>query len=109
MRAGGEGRDQCDDVAERSHQEAALPADLGHAMADSHLKRVGSARRAILHEFDSGHQPTLPDLAHMTQRGRRTQQTREQLGLLSHVRERLLTAKDVQVGQGHGAAQRIAL
>lgn len=63
----GEGRHEGNHVTERSQEEAADTARLGHSMPDATLQRKGNFGLTILHQFNADHETALTDVTHMRQ------------------------------------------
>jgi len=96
------------DVADRAEQEPSAACVHRHFVTDPLFERIGFLRLSILHQLDRHDESLLPDLSHMGQLPERLKQSRHRLNLGLQSGERLFFLEHLDVGQGDGAAERIA-
>src|SRR5262245_38014444 len=102
-----EWRHEDDYIADRAQQEP-LPARLHrYLVADPLFERIGFFALFILYQLDGRDESLLPDLSHMVKLPERLKEPRHRPNLGLQSSERLLLLEHLDVGQRHGAAERI--
>src|SRR6266545_3901397 len=71
-------------------------------------RRVGRLRLTVPYQFDPDNKAELADVADVRMLAERLQEAMERRDLGTELLQRALPRNDVQVGQRHGAAQRVA-
>src|SRR5213593_808231 len=105
---GAQRRHEDDDVPEWPDEQAKPPGLRLHAHADTLGRRVGRLRLTVPYQFDPDDKAELANVADVRMLAERLQEAMERRDLGTELLQRALPRNDVQVGQRHGAAQRVA-
>lgn len=95
-------------MAEWSQEQTPLLRLLRDAMADSRFERIWLPCATVTHEFDARHEALLSDLPDVRQSTERLEQPGEPADFWLELGQRALRPKDFEIGERHGASERIA-
>ena len=99
---------QHDDMSQWPEQQASPPHLPRDVMADTLSRRVRGAAPAVFHKLDTDHVAALANLSDVRKIRERAQQPAKPRDPRTEAPQRPFGTKNVQVGQGHRAAEGVS-